>query len=700
MVTEAIDWQEARQRFTAGLGRRAELGVRKNVLPLWLFVPPIERSGADRLQLRSPNVRQYRVLDAQTGRELDVGGNGYPARARRVFHPHFIVPLDPAARSGSLVFLDINQDMALDVALVDAGGERQESARRFILDGVYYGALILMVLFSIGSALFGRDEHFGRLAVALVTWLVCMLTLQGYGGLLLWPETPSLNTTALSPLLLVVTASSGWFALHFLASGFLPKSIEFALRGVIAMAGFLFAASWVTSIDMLSRQALVLLGILLVAGSACSAWRGDRAAIFLMVAAGLVAVPFALKMVIPDIYSSATIFGILALVFVIFAVMDRHGEKIRAGRMETDAAREKSRFIANISHEIRTPLNGIIGFSELALKTDVTGEPRRYIEQISRSSNLLLTLVNDVLDFSKLEAGAVEFESLPTNVRTMLRDVANNVSRTAQTNGVALHIECSDEVPDYILTDTSRCTQILLNLASNAVKFTREGRVTLSARVVDDEIHFPVEDTGIGIDGETQVKLFAPFTQADTTTTRRFGGTGLGLAISVQLARHMGGDIDLISVVDQGSCFTLRLPFAASQPPVEVRAEKSSAADLKGLKVLVAEDNRVNQMLAKSILGKLGIDVEIAENGKQALDRVTAEHFDLVLMDMQMPEMDGLEATRQIRVSDSDTPIVAMTANSSPEDVKACMNSGMNDFLSKPVRQSLLIEKIAAAVRE
>jgi len=369
----------------------------------------------------------------------------------------------------------------------------------------------------------------------------------------------------------------------------------------------------------------------------------------------------------------------------------------------------KSQFLANMSHEIRTPMNAIIGFSDLLAEEELTDEQKKEINLIRESSHNLLRLINDILDFSKIEAGKLNIEIIDCSLAELLNSIGSLIMPKAKEKGVEFKIIESKDLPAQIRTDHIRLRQCLINLIGNAVKFTQQGYVHLNVSLEDRNnrpyIRFDVEDTGIGISLDKQQKIFDPFVQADGSTTREYGGTGLGLTITKQLAKLLSGEITLTSEVSKGSVFSLVIPAGldvAKQPigdgynitdQLDSRRDEIEEPKFSG-HVLVAEDVKTNQMLTEKLLKQMGLQVTIVDDGNKALQKVLIQEFDLILMDMQMPCMNGYEATKEMRKEGITTPIVALTANAITGDEKKCIEAGCDDYLAKPFSKKGLLEKI------
>jgi len=378
-------------------------------------------------------------------------------------------------------------------------------------------------------------------------------------------------------------------------------------------------------------------------------------------------------------------------------------ELAKARDLALEAARIKADFMANMSHEIRTPLNGVIGMTDLLQTTQITAEQRDYVETIRKSSDILLTLINDILDFSKIESGRLELEEIDFSLKIMVEDAAAIFASEARQKGLELLCRMDPGLPPVVRGDPARLKQVLLNLIGNAVKFTDRGRVEVRVTPAEGNgrsrpVRFEIQDTGIGIAPKLQARLFEAFRQGDSSVTRRYGGTGLGLVISKRLVQRMGGEIRLRSEQGAGSTFSFTVPFAPGEksPDAGPRAKGAVLRPSSSGRVLIAEDNLVNQKVLLCMARKLGYEAAVVANGRDAMAALEKSRYDAVVMDCEMPELDGYAAARAIRAKGGRrTPIIALTAHALPGDREKALASGMDDYLAKPVRMEDLESTLA-----
>ena len=425
------------------------------------------------------------------------------------------------------------------------------------------------------------------------------------------------------------------------------------------------------------------------------------------------AVDFIPKPIIPDILKGKVqIFLDLYLqrekLRYLLAEMEETNLNLKIAKSNAEvASRTKSMFLANMTHEIRTPLNGVIGLSKLLQKTPLNSDQHELLDIITTSGENLLQIINDILDFSKIESGQIQLENINFDLNNLLKNVYQLMKFKADENGIDFGYQISKDIPGMLIGDPLRISQILMNLVNNAIKFTQQGHVNISVELIERSrnsirIIFRIKDSGIGISDEGKLLLFKEFSQSENSISRKYGGTGLGLAISKNLVNLMGGEIGVESEIARGSEFWFRIPLKEAKVS-GIKPKEVMEPVPESLKILLAEDNLINQKVARLTLKQFGFACDIANNGLEALELFKMNNYDLVLMDMQMPELDGLRATEMIRTFEKDQMIsvpayiVALTANAMAEDKQRCLISGMNNFLSKPFTENELSQVLIDA---
>jgi len=411
-----------------------------------------------------------------------------------------------------------------------------------------------------------------------------------------------------------------------------------------------------------------------------------------------------------NILSSLILTGVLIMfVFLIIVYFEikksevLRKELIREKQNTEKLAKVKEEFLANMSHEIRTPMNVIMGFSEQLSKTDLNNEQQKLLLNIKRSSNHLITVINEILDYSKIEAGIIALEKIPFEVKEIVDDVYESFKNIASKKGIKLSYKIDDAVAKTVIGDPVRLKQILLNLTGNAVKFTKEGSIQLMCKVWSGDegaqtLLFEVKDTGVGIPANSQEKIFDQFAQADSSVTRKYGGTGLGLTITKKLIEAQKGEIGVKSEEGKGSVFFFRLTYSIGlESDKEISSKSSDSMNfqvLSGKRILIVDDDDLNKALASYILENYDVDVDTASNGKEAIEKVTEENYDLILMDLNMPGMNGADVVTEIRKKKIDIPVIAITGNVLKPEIEKCMEAGMNGYISKPYDEAALLQEI------
>jgi PAS domain S-box-containing protein len=385
---------------------------------------------------------------------------------------------------------------------------------------------------------------------------------------------------------------------------------------------------------------------------------------------------------------------------------EAQGKAEKATRIAEDAVKAKQQFLSNMSHEIRTPMNAIIGFTKIVLRTDLSDRQKEYLQAIKMSGDALIVLINDILDLAKVDAGKMSFEKAPFKMQESISAMLHLFKTKIQEKNITLVTEYDDKIPAVLLGDAVRLHQVILNLVSNAVKFTSEGKITVGVHIISQNassvtIEFSVTDTGIGIAKDKLDNIFENFQQASSDTTRLYGGTGLGLTIVKQLVEPQGGSVKVVSTEGTGSTFSFQLSFPRTEKEVEGEAALIAIdKKIKNVQILVVEDISLNKLLMKTLLDDFGFYCDIVSNGKEAVEKVTDKNYDLILMDLQMPIMNGFEATAHIRnVLHITTPIMALTADVTTMDLEKCRAVGMNDYVSKPINEKILYSKIIGLLK-
>ncbi len=391
----------------------------------------------------------------------------------------------------------------------------------------------------------------------------------------------------------------------------------------------------------------------------------------------------------------------------------KNAEQLEVERMERTRAEEREKmeqqFLANMSHEIRTPLNAVYGMTRLLQQKVEDEEHLKYVRGIRMSCENLIVIINDILDLSKVKAGRMEFENIPFSPLEIMQHLYNTLQLKAEEKGILLNYTFDKDVPEVLIGDPTRLSQILINLIGNAIKFTEKGtvHVSISGTYTDKQnfkMRCEVKDTGIGMMPEVLNKVFEKFTQASTEITRKFGGTGLGLSISKKLVESQGGRIDVSSEYGKGSTFVFDISYVVGTK-TEIRSEKEPTKEevekVNGMNILLAEDNHFNQIVAMGLIQSIAKQARIdtAINGIEVIDKLAKEQYDVIIMDIQMPDMDGIEATQKIRESGNQIPIVVMTAGVTSTELDTAMSAGANDFIPKPFEPGILIQKLAKAVK-
>jgi len=661
----------------------------------------------------------YQIFDESGPRLLYRSGMARPFDNRLEDHRFFIFPLEVY---GSTTYLMRIEAQATSIIPVHAYPENEfwsPLLKADILNWLYFGVILAMATYNLFLFVTVRDSSYLFYVLFISTFGLLQLSLDGYFYQYLWWNDRGFDYRINFWLSALAVIFAALFILRFLSLRQLSGRIARVMGAVIVVQLVYVGLTFQLEMDTFARlfaPNLILFMLLAIALAIYSWRRGIYAAkyfflawtlfgignlLFLGARSGWISLPF------PPMFASK-LGSFLETMLLSFALAHRIRSLRDERERERMRAEAQSQFLAQISHEIRTPLNGVLGMTDVLARTPLSDEQKTYVDTIQGSGASLLTLINDILDFSKIEAGKMELHREKVNLPTLARQQLQLFRSQAEEKQLTLDLDIAAAVPEEVIIDVQRLRQILANLISNAIKFTDTGRISLTLALDSSgsrpQLVFRVRDTGIGIPLTAQENLFSLYHQVDPR--RQFGsGTGLGLAICQQLVTLMGGSIDVRSEPDKGSEFTVRVPFdpVSGHTPIEVKSMTETART--GLKVLVAEDNMVNQRVIEGLLSKLGHEVMLVRNGNEAVTERCKSDFDcdLVLMDCEMPDVDGYEATRFIREYEQSqgmaaVPIVALTAHALEDVRKRCLSAGMDDFLTKPINTRLLTRVLARLV--
>ena len=668
----------------------------------------VTKEGADGRRIWFYHLDTGNVLEVEfahfiDGLEIDrqITGTSHPFGARPVTYRNFTFPVQMIAGQHEIVVrLASRSNITVTPTLQEPFNWLIDISSAQLYLGAFFGVLAILAVYNFFVFVMVRERVFAVFTLTILAALGWRLSQSGIASQFLYPLDPELHTPFLRITGAVLVTSILWFTREFLRTWEWSRFLD---RWLVIQTMIMFSFTVLPTyeyIPSLSMLFFVSSPLLCLGASIYATMRRVEGSVAFLSAMvfyiGGVLVGIAHAVGILSNSSVATLGNDLSLIAL--GVVSSVGlasrlaqEKVNKELAETEA-HAKSEFLANMSHEIRTPLNAIVGFSDLLKEMSLGDAERGHVKRIQTASKSLLGIINDVLDYSKIEAGKLAIEQEPLALSAVFHNMESMFSERAREANNDLVFVLDDALPKQIKGDALRIAQILTNLISNALKFTKDGKVVVEAKVLTKDkdqhlIELSVADTGIGMTEQQQALLFSPFTQADASTTRKFGGTGLGLAISKQLTEIMGGEIDLESDLGKGSLFSVKLPcLPATAPLPDVKTKLVS--DLSGIHALLVEDNATNQILAKTMLKKAGATCEVAADGQEAIRRLDKEKFDIVLMDCQMPVMDGYAATEYIRnkLRLTDLPIVAMTANALQGDRERCLAAGMDDYVTKPIK--------------
>jgi two-component system sensor histidine kinase/response regulator len=724
-ATTALDATGAlrdQARFAPSTLAYATLGV--NPAPVWVRVPFHTAPDAPRDWIVQFDFALIDYLDVylvqgKTVRQVASAGrrqDGHGTLAGRV--PAVALELAPGQAYTLLVRVAATGPKVLPMHFMQPRAYHHASLREQMLQGLLFGLASCLLLYSLAQCITLREPVFGKYAMFVGGMMMYQAIWFGVAAQFVWGDNLYLTTHMMGVASCLASTGCYLFIQHTLARPGMDRTFSRMTKTGAAICG---ACGILWALDLIDHR--VLMAIIATVGNASMMFglpgavrrirAGDPIGIYFVVGwagsiSGALIQTLLIAGTIPvNFWTMHSLqLGVTLDMLVFMRILGLRTKAMQGALLRAEAeARMKSAFLANMSHEIRTPMNAILGMSRLALMADPNPKLRNYLSKILGAGEHLLAIINDILDHAKIEAGKLHVERVPFKLADMLDHLAAMSTVKTDPKGIALHIVVAPEVPARLVGDPLRLGQVLINLVDNAAKFTEQGDIVVAVNVVDSDsddngmtLAFSVSDSGIGMNQQQVERLFQSFSQADSSTTRKYGGTGLGLSISRQLVELMDGRITVTSAPGQGSCFTFTAPLGIapgmSAPDAAVSAMPADLPRLDGARILLAEDNANNREVALDFMAAARMQVDIAVNGVEAVRMVQGGDYDLVLMDVQMPELDGLGAARAIRASGNPAlvalPIVAMTAHAMASDRALSQQAGMNDHVTKPIDPDLL----------